>query len=193
LSSAIIKEREHSAIIITNHHLCVVTPHRAQLFTLCTLFGYPNLAGVDFMATLCDSVITVKEGAVALPFPTEPIIIRRDQMFAINRYLTAADVAFSSLEVISKFDYVSVGNKVITATATICAVIVAVVSYIVTALQLFWLERGDTIIINTIRFTVTLADFTGNCYQAGRKVRPQVNLAVNHLADTAFFKLAALV
>ena len=112
-------------------------------------------------------------------------------MFAINRYLTVADVAFSSLEVISKFDYVSVGNKVITATATICAVIVAVVSYIVTALQLFWLEHSETIIINTVRFIFTLADFAGDCYHIGRKLRPIVIHNLNRLTDTVFFKLTA--
>ncbi len=112
-------------------------------------------------------------------------------MFATNRYLTAADVAFSGLEALSEFDYVAFGNKVITATATVCAVIVAVVSYIVTALQLFWLEHGEVILKRATQFMFLTADFAGACYYTGRKLRPYVNLAVNRLTDTAFFTLAA--
>ena len=114
-------------------------------------------------------------------------------MFISNRYLTVADIAFSTLDIIERVDYVTLGSRVINTTATLAAIIIGITTYVVTALQLFWLERGETIIINTIRFTVTLADFAGDCYHTGRKVRPVVIHTLNHLADTAFFKLAALV
>ena len=112
-------------------------------------------------------------------------------MFATNRYLTAADVAFSALDIIEGFDAVALGEKVINATATVCAIIVAVVSYIVTALQLFWLDNGKVITTRAFQFIITLADFAGGCYHAGRKLRPVVTHNLNRLADTAFFTLAA--
>ena len=112
-------------------------------------------------------------------------------MFATNRYLTAADVAFSTLDIIERFDYIALGTKVINTTATVCAIIVAVVSYIVTALQLFWLEHGEVITTRAFQFTITLADFAGDCYHTGRKLRPVVVHNLNRLADTVFYTLAA--
>lgn len=112
-------------------------------------------------------------------------------MFATNRYLTAVDVAFNAAEVIASFDYVAVGNSVITCAATVCAIVVATTSYIITALQLFWCEQGDVITTRTIQFVVATADFAGACYFAGRKFRPVANRYCALLADTAFYKLAA--
>jgi hypothetical protein len=107
-------------------------------------------------------------------------------MFATNRYLTVADIAFSALDIIERHDYVAVGDRIINATATVAAVIVGIITYVITALQLFWLEHSESIIINAVRFIVTLADFAGGCYYAGRKLRPYANLAVNRVVDSAF-------
>ena len=112
-------------------------------------------------------------------------------MIVANRYLGIIDQVFTALDIIEHFDYVTVGDRIINATATVAAVIVGIITYVITALQLFWLDRGDTIVINTIRFTVTLADFAGNCYHAGRNFRPVVVHNLNRLADAAFFTLAA--
>lgn len=112
-------------------------------------------------------------------------------MFATNRTFNVIDTAFIGLETLSEFDYVAFGDKVINATATVCAVTVAVVSYIVTALQLFWLEHGQVITVSAIRFVINAVDFAGACYHAGRNFRPVVVHNANRLADAAFFTLAA--
>lgn len=46
------------------------------------------------------------------------------------------------------FNYVNFGNKVIYYVATILAVIVGVVSYTYTALQLWWEENNEDVIFN---------------------------------------------
>lgn len=112
-------------------------------------------------------------------------------MFTANRTFNVIDTAFSGLETLSEFDYVAFGDKVINATATVCAVTVAVVSYIVTALQLFWLEHGQVITVSAIRFVINAVDFAGDCYHTGRKLRPVVIHNLNRLADTVFYTLAA--
>jgi hypothetical protein len=114
-------------------------------------------------------------------------------MFTINRTFNVIDTAFSAGEVIERFDAVAVGEKVINISATVAAIVIGVCSYVWTALLPWWEDNGEVITVGAIRFVINTVDFAGWCYQAGRKVRPQVNLAVNHLADTAFFKLAALV
>jgi len=128
---------------------------------------------------------------VASPLAHILIIIRRAHMFITNRTLTAVDYLFSAAGIIEDFDYVKTGERIIHYTATIAAVIVGIITYAVTALQLFWLEHSETIIITTTRFMITLADFTGDCYHTGRKLRPVVTHNLTRLADTVFFKLAA--
>ena len=108
-----------------------------------------------------------------------------------NTALNVADFGFETLERIERFDYSALGEKVIKFSATVAAVVVAVVTYVVTALQLFWLEHGEAITVNAIRFTVATADFAGACFFAGRKLRPVVNHWVARLADSAFYGLAA--
>ena len=108
-----------------------------------------------------------------------------------NTALNVVDFGFETLERIERFDYIALGEKVINITATLAAVVVAVVTYVVTALQLFWLEYGETITVNTVRFTVATVDFAGACFFAGRKLRPVVNTWVARLADSAYYGLVA--
>jgi hypothetical protein len=108
-------------------------------------------------------------------------------MFITNRTLTAVDYLFSAAGIIEDFDYVKTGERIIHYTATIAAVIIGIITYAVTALQLYWLEHSETIIISTTRFIFTLADFAGDCYYTGRKVRPVVIHTLNRLVDSAFY------
>lgn len=63
-----------------------------------------------------------------------------------------ADALQSSLR---KIDYVKFGESIIFVVATICAIVVGVVSYASTAVQLWWCDNGETIVnsvkINTNR------------------------------------------
>jgi len=54
-----------------------------------------------------------------------------------------ADDLYSNLR---KIDYVKFGESIIFVVATICAIVVGVVSYVSTAAQLWWLDNGETIL-----------------------------------------------
>jgi hypothetical protein len=108
-------------------------------------------------------------------------------MFIANRYLGIIDQVFATLDTIERFDYIKLGERIIHYTATIAAVIIGIITYAITALQLFWLEHSETIIITTTRFMITLADFAGDCYYTGRKLRPVVIHYLNRLVDSAYY------
>ena len=113
-------------------------------------------------------------------------------MFATNRTLNALDVVFNVAEVIESYDYVAVGDRVIQSVATASAIIIGVVTYIVTALQLFWCEHGEVISTRTVQFVILTADFAGACYFAGRNFRPVANRYCALLADNAFYTIAGM-
>ena len=113
-------------------------------------------------------------------------------MFVSNRTLTALDVIFNAAEVIESYDYVAVGDRVIQSVATFAAVIVGVVTYVITALQLFWCEHGEVILTRTVQLTVILIDACGCCYYAGVNARPVINRYCARLADSAFYALASV-
>jgi hypothetical protein len=104
-----------------------------------------------------------------------------------NTALNTLDLAFTALEKISEFDYVAFGQNVVEVTATVAAVVTGLVSYVWLALRLWWEDYGQTITVGTIQFTVGVADFGGEVYLAGRKLRPIVNTWVAQSADTLFF------
>ena len=108
-----------------------------------------------------------------------------------NHYLNVADVAFHAAEVIEGFDYVAFGENVINISATIAAVIVGVMTYVITAFQLFWLEHGEVILTRTFQFTTTLIDTCGAVYYAGVNSRPAVNYWTARVTDNVFYALAA--
>lgn len=58
-----------------------------------------------------------------------------------------ADALYNSLR---KVDYVKLGNTFILTLATICAVVVGVVSYFHTAIQLWWCDNGENV-VNSIK------------------------------------------
>ena len=60
---------------------------------------------------------------------------------------TPADDLYGNLR---KIDYVKFGESIIFVVATICAIVVGVVSYVSTAAQLWWLDNGE-IIVNSVK------------------------------------------
>ena len=112
-------------------------------------------------------------------------------MFTANRTLTTLDVMFAAAEQIADFDYVAMGEKSLNVIATVAAFIVAVTTYVSTALQLFWLEHGESIVTNAIRIVINTVDFAGACYYAGRNFRPVANRVTARVADGIFYAFAA--
>ena len=112
-------------------------------------------------------------------------------MFITNRTLNALDALFNAAEIIEGFDAVALGDRVINATATIAAVIVGVITYAITALQLFWCEHGETILTRIVQFTVIFIDACGTVYYWGVNSRPVINRYCARLADSAFYALTA--
>jgi hypothetical protein len=112
-------------------------------------------------------------------------------MFTANRTLTALDVIFAAAENVSRYDAVAVGEKALNVIATVAAFIVAVTTYVSTALQLFWLEHGESIVTNAVRVVINTVDFAGACYYAGRNFRPVANRVTAQVADSIFYAFAA--
>lgn len=108
-----------------------------------------------------------------------------------NTSLNIIDSVFGVVETVSEFDYVDLGEKVIAVIAAAAAIIVGVITYCSTALQLFWLEHGERIMTNSVRAVILTADFAGNCYYAGRDCRPVINRWVAQLADRVYFTAIA--
>lgn len=113
-------------------------------------------------------------------------------MIIANRTLNVIDTAFNVIEQIERVDPVAIGEKVINITATAAAVIMGVASYVITALQLWWEDNGQSIITNAVRFTFIIADTIGAVYYAGVNSRPIINQWVARLADEVYFTAAAL-
>jgi uncharacterized protein YaeQ len=60
------------------------------------------------------------------------------------------------------FNYVNFGNKVIYHVATILAVIVGVVSYSYTALQLWWEENNEDVVTNVKLFVNKVSNYVSD-------------------------------
>jgi len=58
-----------------------------------------------------------------------------------------------------KLDYVKLGEDFIFILATICAVVVGVVSYAYTAFQLYWNDNGESIVNSITTNTNRVVDF----------------------------------
>lgn len=113
-------------------------------------------------------------------------------MIIANRTLNVIDSAFNVIEQIERYDYIAVGRNVIDKAIILTAVIVAVTTYVITALQLFWLEHGDTIIINSVRLVVNTIDFAHEVFVFGTKTKRFATKTLNLVADSAFFTIARL-
>jgi len=108
-------------------------------------------------------------------------------MYATNTTLNIIDSAFSVIEVIADYDYVKSGERIITIIATAAAIIIGVATYCTTALQLFWEEHGESIMTNALRAVIIAADFAGNCYYTGRKLRVIANSATAQFTDRIYY------
>ena len=113
-------------------------------------------------------------------------------MIATNAGLNALDALFIIVDRIERIDYIKLGRTVIDKAVIAAAVIVAVITYVITACQLFWLEHGDTIIINSVRLVVNTIDFAHEVFVIGQDLRRFVAKTLSHAADSAFFTIAAL-
>jgi hypothetical protein len=96
-------------------------------------------------------------------------------------------VEFSNKK-LKEFDYVQFGEDVIKFSATATAVVIGVVSYVWTALQLWWEDNGETTQVNFIRFLVNVIDFIGAIAYATPKVYRWVQLNTNRLIDSVYFQ-----
>ena len=98
-------------------------------------------------------------------------------------------VEFSNKK-LKEFDYVQFGENVIKTAATFAAIVVGVVSYVWTALQLWWEDNGEATQVNLIRFIVNVIDFIGSVAYETPKVYRWVKLNSNRLIDSLFFQVA---
>jgi hypothetical protein len=89
---------------------------------------------------------------------------------------------------LKQFDYIQFGADAIKFAATVSAIVVAAVSYGWTALQLWWIDNGEALQVNTIRFVVNLIDFIAAIVIAIPKVYRWVKLNSNRLIDSLFFQ-----
>jgi hypothetical protein len=119
-------------------------------------------------------------------------IIQETTMIITNAKLNALDALFFIAEQIERIDPVAIGEKVINISATAAAIIIGVTSYVITALQLFWLEHNETIITNAVRFTFFIADTIGAVYYAGVNSRPVITHWAARLIDRVYFTAIAL-
>lgn len=112
-------------------------------------------------------------------------------MFATNTQLSIIDSAFGVIESVSEFDFIRFGEKIIDVSLVITATTHAVISYVITAIMLWWLENGPAIMANTVRVVIIAADFAGNCYLAGRDFRRFTNHWVAQLTDQVYYHVIA--
>ena len=119
--------------------------------------------------------------------PPTNILYPFNKMFTANKTLTVVDALFTALEKISEVDYVKVGEKAISAIATLAAFIVAVSSYVSTAVRLWWLDNGESVMTNATRFVFHTMDFAHELYVAGRDFRRFANRIVATLSDKVYY------
>lgn len=105
----------------------------------------------------------------------------------MNATLNVFDFGFGLLEGLSEFDYVKFGETAIKRAAAFAAIIVGVVTYVITALQLFWLEYGEVISKRAVQTVFITVDFAGELLIAGRDFRRFVNSVTAQVADRAFY------
>lgn len=109
----------------------------------------------------------------------------------MNATLNVFDFGFGALEKVSEVDYVKLGENVIESVATVAAIVVGVATYVWTALMLFWLENGETIIKRAVQFVFLIVDFAGELLMAGREFRAFANKATARISDGVFYALTA--
>ena len=98
--------------------------------------------------------------------------------------------ADAMIKTLKEFDYVKFGSDAIRFTATVSAIVVGVVSYVWTALQLWWDDNGESVKVNTFRFVVNLIDAIAAVVIATPKVYRSTVFNFNRLVDSLFYQVA---
>ena len=114
-------------------------------------------------------------------------------MFTYNNSLNIVDSVFTILDRIERVDYIKLGDDAITIVATLAAAIVAVTSYVVTALQLFWMEHGEHILTVAFQTVVYTADFANDVYTSGTALRRFVGSLSDRYLDRLFYTASGLI
>jgi hypothetical protein len=112
-------------------------------------------------------------------------------MITTNYNLNALNALFTTAEKVADYDYVKTGRVIIDRAVIAAAIIIGVATYIITALQLFWLENGERIMIAVTRFIINLVDYSHELYKFGQETRRFVSQTANRLADSVFYTIAA--
>lgn len=114
-------------------------------------------------------------------------------MFTANNTLNIVDSAFTALDRIERIDYIKLGDDAINIVATLAAAIVAVTTYVVTALQLFWMEHGERILTVAFQFVIHTADFAHDCYTSGVAFRRLISNLSSRSVDRLFYTATGLM
>lgn len=112
-------------------------------------------------------------------------------MIIANHKLNALDALFTVIEQIERYDYIAVGERIINIAATTAAIIIGVATYVITALQLFWLQHGESIMVDAFRIIVNLVDYTHELYQFGAETRRFIAKTLNYCMDRAYYSAIA--
>ena len=113
-------------------------------------------------------------------------------MIIANRALNAIDIAFIIIGRIERIDYIKLGEQIIDKAIITAAVIYGIASYIITALQLFWLQHGDSIMANAVRFIVNTADYCHELYIIGTETKRYIAKRTAKLADYTYYAISGL-
>lgn len=114
-------------------------------------------------------------------------------MFTANNTLNIVDSAFTALDRIERIDYIKLGDDAINIVATLAAAIVAVTTYVVTALQLFWMEHGERILTVAFQIVVYTVDFAHDLYVAGTDLRRFMANLSSRSVDRLFYTATGLM
>ena len=112
-------------------------------------------------------------------------------MIINNRALNALDALFIIADRVEQIDYIAIGERVIDKAIITAAVIYGVATYIITALQLFWLQHGDFIMAITLRFIINTADYCHELYQMGADFRRFITKTFGFITDRLYYSAIA--
>ena len=110
----------------------------------------------------------------------------------MQRSAPPTNILYPFNKMFTEVDYVKVGEKAISAIATLAAFIVAVSSYVSTAVRLWWLDNGESIMTNAVRAVILSIDFAHELYIAGCDFRRFANRIIATLADKVYYIAAGV-
>ena len=88
---------------------------------------------------------------------------------------------------LKEIDYVKLGHNTINVVITVYAVVYAVLTYVWTALQLWWDDNGEDVKVNAVKLTFNTIDFVADVIFALRDLFRWVKVMSNRLPDSAYF------